>query len=190
MVLVAVSLATPATALDVPLPDLVGGYEYDPTVAPDPGYPPSRAVDFRLPDEVVVIDALRVVLSGEWYGGEITCDDGSGPVTTPLEAPLALVITSDAFPGDRVTAFVAAMPEGPFTDLTLEFESCCPPGVVGFDQLVGVDLHAELRIDLAIVGLCWVTVDTWGVLDDVHLELTGTVGAPAATWSGIKGLYR
>jgi hypothetical protein len=186
--LVTICLAGPAAAIDVPLSGLAGGYEYIPTMLPDFGYPTSRSIDFTIPDDVASIEQMTAVISGQWVAGVAMCDIDD-PFATPLIPELTLQLSSDAFPGDLFfTGFRLA--EGQFTGLTASFLSCCPMGVLGNDQLLGADLHAQLSVDVGMVGMCWTTIDTYGVLDDVRLVLTGTVPAQRSDWGGIKALYR
>lgn len=61
-------------------------------------------------------------------------------------------LSSAAFPSDLFFAgFMLA--EAQFTDLTASFLSCCPMGVMGIDQLLGADLHAQLSVDVAMQAL-------------------------------------
>lgn len=177
-----------AAAIDVPLTGLVGGYEYSTTMLPDLGYPTSRSLDFTIPDDVASIEQLTAVISGQWVAGVAMCDIDD-PFATPLMPEMILEISSDAFPGDFFSAGFR-LAEGQFTGLTASFLSCCPMGVLGYDQLLGADLHAQLSVDVGMVGMCWPTIDTYGVLDDVQLVLTGTVAAERSDWGGIKALYR
>ncbi len=180
--------AGPAAAIDVPLAGLAGGYEYSTTMLPDFGYPTSRSLDFTIPDDVASIEQLTAVISGRWVAGEAMCDIDD-PFATPLIPELTLELSSDAFPGDFFfTGF--RLEEGQITDLTASFLSCCPIGVMGYDRLLGADLHARLSVSIGLVGMCWTTIDTYGVLDDVRLVLTGTVPAERYDWGGIKALYR
>lgn len=188
VLLVISCIACPAAAIDVPLSGLTGGYEYSPTMSPDFGYQTSRSIDFTIPDDVASIEQVTAVISGQWVAGVAMCDIDD-PFAAPLMPELMLEISSDAFPGDFFSAgFMLA--EGQFTDLTASFMSCCPMGVLGFDQLLGADLHARLSPSIGLVGMCWPTVDTYGVLDDVRLVLTGAVPAGRSDWGGIKALYR
>lgn len=187
VLLVTFCLAGPAAAIDFPLSGLAGGYENSTTMLPDFGYPTSRSFDFTIPDDVASIEQMTAVISGTWVAGVAMCDIDD-PFATPLMPEMILEISSDAFPGDFFSAGFR-LAEGQFTDLTASFMSCCPMGVLGFDQLLGADLHARLSPSIGLVGICWETVDTYGVLDDVRLVLTGTVPAERSDWGGIKALY-
>ncbi len=82
------------------------------------------------------------------------------------------------------------MPNDSFVNLTGDFTSFYPPGVLGFNDLLGVNLHAELIIDWAIIGICSITIDSYGTLDEVELQLTGTVPTGTSPWGKVKSLYR
>lgn len=193
IVLIAACLAVAglaaADSLTIDLPGLTGGYEYCSYTEPNLGYPQMRAVDFTIPGDVTAVDQLTLVLSGEWTAGEISCYEVEGPVAYEFLSPLAIFLTSPAFPGDY---FVATLdiPAGPFSEIEGTFSSCCPPGVLDPNQLLGVDIHAELYFDAAILGICSLTIDTYGTLSDVRLEILGTVATETSTWSAVKGLYR
>lgn len=188
----ALAVVTPSVtaAVDVPLADLEGGYEVLSWLEPNFGYPDQRIMSLTLPANIAAIDGVSLVVSGEWHAGEIVCNVGGDiDETYPLLPELILYVTSDAFPGRYFLASLFEMPAGPFTDLALELESCCPPGSVDLAALIGAELQLVLTISATIVGICSFTLDTYGTLDDVHLEITGTVPTAGATWSGIKSLY-
>ena len=190
LVVVCVGFLQPSFAVMIPLSGLTGGYELDPWVAPDFDYPGVKSVDFVIPDNIAAIDQLTFVISGEWHVGEISCNTGfEFPEISPVLPPLTLLISSDEFPGDFFMATIQ-MPDTPFEDLTAEFSSCCPPGVLELDNLLGADLHAELFIDMAILGICYLTIDTYGTLNQVQLHLTGTVPTVTTHWSSVKALFR
>ena len=189
-VVVCVGFLQPSFAVMIPLSGLTGGYELDSGVVPDFDYPGTRSVDFVIPDNIASIDQLTFVISGQWHVGEISCNTGfEFPEISPVLPPLALFISSDEFPGDFFAATIE-MPDGPFENLTAEFSSCCPPGVLELNNLLGAELHAELFIDMAILGICYLTIDTYGTLDEVQLQLTGTVPTVTTPWSSVKSLYR
>ena len=81
-------------------------------------------------------------------------------------------------------------PDGAFTDLTATLTSCCPPGVLDDDALLGAEIHAEFFADWALIGICSVSEDSYGTVSDVRLEILGTVGVENETWSSVKALYR
>ena len=170
-------------------PELAGGYEADPYSPPNPGYPQMRSLDFTIPAHVTGIDQLELVVSGDWIEGEITCNDGSGPEVSPFYAGLSLVLTSSAFPGDWYHASVTP-PDGAFTELRSTVTSCCPPGVLDYNQLLGAEIHAEFYVDWALIGICWVSDDSYGTVSDVRLEILGTVPVNTSTWTEVKALYR
>jgi len=185
----ALTLPATARALDIPLPDLAGGYEYDPTVAPNPGDPQTRTTTFTIPAGVTAIDQLAVVVSGAWTMGEITCWDSGQPVSEPFLSPLGVALFSDAFPGEFFGA-VVEVAEGPFDSLTATFEPCCGPDAPSLDDLLGHEIEVQVYHEWAIVGTCAVTVDPVGTIDEIHLELTGTVAVQPDSWSSVKALYR
>lgn len=179
-----------SSTIEIPLDQLEGGYEMDPSVAPNFDYPEQRSSDLVLPDGVTVIEAITLVISGEWHTGEIRCNQGGDIyVTYPLLPELLFFLTSDAFPDHYFLADLYEMPEGPFENLALEVTSCCPPGSVSLEELIGSELHVELVVSSLIIGICSLTVDPFGTLDEVHLEIIGTVPVAATTWGGVKSLY-
>lgn len=179
-----------ARATTVPFPGLTGEYELVPGLAPDFGAPTMRSIDFVLPAEVTAIEQLTFVLSGQWQAGEISCNTGfEFPEISPVLPPIAIYLTSSAYPGDFFHATIE-MPDGPFENLTADFTSCCPPGVLDFDLLIGSEWHADLSADLGIIGICSFTIDTYGSLDEVALQVTGPVPTETSSWGGIKSLYR
>lgn len=190
LIFVASANFTPASATTVLLPELTGTYELDPYAEPNFGAPGGRSIDFMLPDTITEIEQMTFVLSGQWTVGEIFCNTGfEDPEISPILPPIALIITSSAFPGDYFYAIIQ-MPDGPFENLTAEFSSYFPPGVLDFIQLIGNELQAELFVDMAIVGICYISLDTYGTLDEVALQLTGPVPTEGTAWGGVKSLYR
>ena len=180
----------PILASTVFLPELTGELEFDPFVEPNFEAPGYRSIDFVLPDNITDIEQLTFVLSGQWSAGEIACDHGfENPDISSILPPISLLISSSAFPGDFFIASID-LPDGPFENLTAEFTSCCPGDVLEFNQLIGSDLHAELVMDFAILGICWLTADTYGTLDEVALQITGPVATEFSSWSRVKSLYR
>lgn len=189
VLLMASALTGAAAAVDVPLPDLVGGYEFMTYVPPDFGYPGLRTIEFTMPAEITAIEDVRLVVSGEMAPGELVCDSGGEPDVSPLLPPMSLFLSSDAFPGQFFYATIAA-PEGAFTGLSASLWSCCPQGALSPDQLVGATLHGEMFMDIAILGICTVSVDAVCVLTDVHLEVDAPVADEARTWSSVRRDYR
>ncbi len=173
----------------IPLPGLIGGYEADAFSEPNPGYPQMRTVDLTIPADVTAIEQLDLVVSGNWHTGEITCDDGMGPETSPFYAGFGMFIQSDAFPGDYFRASISPQ-DGAFIDQRGDVSSCCPPDVLDLSALIGADLHIEFFVDWALIGICWITDDSYGGISDVRLEIVGTVGTESGTWSSVKSLYR
>jgi len=183
-------LAAPSSAITLSLPDLAGDMEVDPWVEPNFGYPGQRECVFAIPENIAEIENMTFVLSGHWHAGEISCDSGFGePEVSPLLPPISIIITSDNFPGDYFYSSIP-MPDDSFDDLTGEFTSSYPPGVLEFNDLLGADLHAELIIDFALVGICSITMDSFGTLDQVELQVTGTVPTEGSSWGDVKSLYR
>lgn len=188
--LTCIGFALPASALVIPLSELTGGYEYDPIVAPNMDTPHSREVDFVIPDSVTGIDDLVLRVSGQWTAGELTCSDGFGGHTvSAVLPPLTLFITSDVFPGDYFKASIETT-DGTFDSASASFTAFYPPGVLQFDDLLGIDLQARLFIDFGFILSCNLTIDTYGVLDDVKLILSEPVPAKVSTWGRVKSLYR
>jgi hypothetical protein len=182
--------SSPVAATTVSLPELTGVYEMDPFVLPNFSAPANRSFDFVLPEGITDIDQVFLVLSGEGFVGEVACNTGfEEPEISQVLLPVALFISSSAFPGDFFMATVE-VPEGPFENLTAEVTSCCPGGTLEFNQLVGVDLNAELIIDNALIGICWLTVDAHGTLNEVALEVNGPVSNHRSNWASVKSLYR
>lgn len=184
--------ARPAAGFEIPLPGLSGGYEAFPDYPPpDPGYPTERSVSFVFPADIVAIEQLTLVVSGDWHTGEVVCSTypWEEPEGRPFVPGLSLYFTSEAFPSDFFHATVAP-PDGLFTDLMGEFRSCCPQGTLTFDQLLGVEWQATLFVDWLLILPCNVTIDAYGVVDDVHLAVTGTVATSTATWADVKRLFR
>ncbi len=187
--LLALILPGPARALDIPLPDLAGGYEYDPAVAPNPGDPQVRTATFTIPDGVTSIDQLEVVVSGAWTTGEITCWDGGPPVAEPFLSPLGVALFSDAFGGGFFGA-VVEVADGAFASHAATFEPCCGPDAPSLDDLLGHEIAVQVFYEWAILGICALTLDPVGTIDEIHLELTGTVAVQPDRWSRVKALYR
>jgi hypothetical protein len=190
LVALAALAAPPAHAADltIPLPDLAGGYEYHPTVAPNFGYPGLRATTFTFPDGMVDLASVELMISGSWNVGEITCTTG-GPDndSSPFLSPLGLYLTSDDFPGYFVTTVEVV--DGPFTALTGTLRPGGWPEEPVLEDLVGAEISAELYHDAAIIGICWVSVDPWGTVNDIILAVSGTVPVAATTFSAIRALY-
>ena len=81
-------------------------------------------------------------------------------------------------------------PDGAFTELRSTVTSCCPPGVLDYNQLLGAEIHAEFYVYWALIGICWVSDDSYGTVSDVRLEILGTVPVNTSTWTEVKALYR
>lgn len=139
--------------------------------------------------KLIAIDQLEMVVSGDWHQGEVTCDSGMGPETSPFLVGLSVFITSDAFPGDDFHAGIDPG-DGPFSEQPATVTSCCPPGVLDYAALLGVDLQVEFLVDWGLIGICWITDDSYGTVSDVRLDIVGTVGVESGTWSSVKALYR
>jgi len=183
-------LAPQAFALTVSLPELTGDYEVFQGVAPDFGAPGYRSIDFVLPEGITSIDQVTVVLSGQWHAGELSCDTGFGTrEISQFLPPLAVALYSSAFESDFFLASVE-VPDGEFEGLAVGFSSCCPPGVLDFDSMIGAELQIELFIDWVLVGNCFATEDSYGSLADVSIEVSGPVSTDSSSWGGIKSLYR
>jgi len=172
------------------LPSLTGNMELGSWVEPNFGYPCQRECDFVIPENITAIEDMFLVLSGQWLAGEIYCNTGfEEPEISPYLPPIVLTITSDAFPGDYFISMVT-MPDGPFDSLLGTFESSYPPGVLEFDDLIGADLHAELLIDSLVIGMCSISIDSYGILDQVDLQILTTVPTDTFSFGQIKSLYR
>lgn len=183
-------LVTQSSALTLSFPELTGGLEGGQFAEPNFNYPGGRSFDFVIPENVTSIEDMVFVLSGNWHTGEMTCSDSfGGHNVSPFLPPISIFITSDAFPGDYFHSSIS-MVEGSFENLTGTFESSYPPGVLEFNDLLGADLHAEVFIDWVMILICYFSIDSYGILDDVELHLTGTVPTVASSWGNVKSLYR
>ena len=190
MALAFLGLVTPSSAVTLSLPDLAGGLEIGPMVEPDFGYPGWRECVFAIPENIAEIENMTFVLSGQWHAGERHCIPYYGPPeVSPFLPPIAIFITSDNFPGDYFYSSIP-MPDGSFDNLTGEFTSSYPPGVLELNDLLGAELHAELIVEWILVGECSFTIDSYGILDQVELQLTGTVPTEGSSWEDVKCLYR
>jgi hypothetical protein len=188
--ILSLGLVVPAHAVTLSLPELTGGLEMGSWVEPDFDYPDRRTCHFVIPDNVTSIDDLTFVLSGEWFAGEISCSSGFPPPTvSPFLPGITIFITSDAFPGDYFLSSIG-MPDDSFEYLASGFSSSYPPGVLEYNDLLGAELHAELQIDWLILGICHMNLDSYGVLDQVELHITGTVDTEDSSLDRIKSLYR
>ena len=189
-ILIVLALLGPASSTEIPLDDLEGLYEMLAGLEPDFGAPGERTMDLIFPDNLTAIDAVTFVISGEWHAGVITCAEGGGDQDYPFLPPLTLIITSDAFPdNDFFIASSFPVPEGEFNDLMLDVTSCCPQGVLGFEELIGTEVEARLSAWDMIVGPCWNSVDSYGTVTEARLVVTGTVATDTRSWTAIKGLY-
>lgn len=189
-ILMILALLGPAFGTEIPLDDLEGLYEMLEGLEPDFGAPGERTMNLTFPDNLTGIDEVTFVVSGEWHAGLITCEEVGGDQDYPFLPPLTLIITSDAFADDDF--FIASsfpVPEGEFDDLMLDVTSCCPPGVLGLEELIGAEVEAKLVAWDMIVGPCWNSVDSYGTVTEARLVITGTVATDARSWTAIKGLY-
>ena len=193
LVTVLLILSAPLYALagvQISLTGLHGGYEIDPAVAPDLGFPATRVVPFTIPDDVESVDEMTLVISGEWHDGEISCTGWDGSVeTSPLQAaPSVSIWLQYGYPSRYFHATIV-VPSGEFTELSAPFESCCPPGSVAFDELIGAEYEAEMSVAVGFILDCWLSQDAYGTLTEVRIDLEGSVPVEQSTWSSVKGLY-
>jgi hypothetical protein len=181
-----ISLGVQASAdvISISLPELTGEYQGIPEVPPGEG-PTERSMTLVLPPEVVSISELRLSVSGTWHEGTQFCPGHQ----TVFSAPLELFATIPGAPGGWYIADVWP-PDGDFANLTDEFTSCCPEGILSFDQLIGTEINLTFYPAWVILGICTVDQDMYGTVTDVHLEITGTVPTTPSTWGEIKSLYR
>ncbi len=177
-----------ADTISIPLPQLVGPYQAIEDLPPGSG-PVEMFTTLVLPPEVTVIDNLRLVVSGVWHAGVQWCSGVQGPEPSPFQPGLAMFLDLGGAPFQYFSASVLP-PDGEFTNLADEFRSCCPPGALAFDELLGVPITVHFFVDWAILGICWVETDTYGELTDVRLEITGTVPVEPTAWGSIKSLWR
>ncbi len=169
-------------------PELTGDYETG--WQPPDTAPVIRETTFTIPPDVLSIEQMRLVLSGNWAEGLIICDDGFGGADSTYFTPgLSMFLTAPTIPGDFFHATILP-PNGVFDQWSATFESCCPPGSVDPNLLLGAEIHAELFCDLILIGICWVEIDSYGTLTDVRVEITGTVPTESHTWGAVKSLYR
>jgi len=174
----------------ISLPALTGDYETG-WVPPETA-PVIRQTTFSIPSDVLSIDEMRFVLSGTWSEGLIICDYGGpeDPDSTAFTPGLSLWLDAATIPpGDFIHATITP-PNGPFTEWSAVFESCCPPGTVDLNLLLGTEIEAELFCDLVLILPCWVEIDSYGTLSDVRIEITGVVPTENYTWGSMKALFR
>lgn len=187
LIIIALLLATAASAYTVALPGLTGSYEGDPYAEPNFDDPYSRSQVFTLPAEVTAVDQLELVLTGVWHHGELGCMGAVGWEIVPWEAPVSLSLRSDAWGVGQFMWALAELPDGPFDEFraSFQFSGGLTPG-----DLLGVELTAELFVENGIIGICAVETDVYGEFSDVLLDIQGTVPADGASWTAVKSLFR
>jgi hypothetical protein len=179
-----------ATGVQIPLSGLHGGYEITPTVPPDFGFPTVRVATFAIPNDIESINDMTLVISGEWHEGELSCSSWDGSVeTSPLPGSLWVSIWLQyGYPSRYFDASII-VPSGEFSELSAHFESCCPPGSVDYNELIGGEHEAELSVDIMYILPCWLSLDSYGTLTEVRIDLDVGVSTERSTWSSIKALY-
>lgn len=177
-----------AEVVEISFPELTGDYESG-WVPPETA-PSLRSTVFSFPPDIQSMDGLRLVLSGAWVEGVIICSQAWGPPDTTSFTPgLSMYLTS---PGNIDGFFHASVqpPHGDFSQLSAEFEFCCPGGPGDLSLLLGTVVFVEFFCDLVLPGICGVDVDSYGTVEEVRLEALGAVPAQGSTWGGVKALYR
>ncbi len=176
-----------AAQIRVDLPDLPGVYETG-FVPPDQG-PGGFLFSLTLPAELETIAEIRLVLSGTMQEGLVSCSNpyGGPPDTTASRPGLSLYLWESGS-SDFLHATVEA-PHGAFSGLAAPFTSCCPPGVLDPNTLLGKELQAEFFLDWVLILPCGWVVDAAVVLEDAYLEITGTVPAEDTAWGAVKARY-
>ena len=179
--------ADAAAQIRVDLPDLPGVYAAPINLPGDP--PGGVQFSLTLPAGIQSIDDLRLVLSGTMQDGLVACSDpfGDEPDTTAFLPGLSLYLREPGA-GDFLHATVA-VPPGAFSGLGTSFTSCCPPGVLDPDALLGKVLEAEFFLDWVLILPCNAIVNAAVDISEAHLEITGTVPAEDASWGKVKARF-
>jgi hypothetical protein len=187
--LLTISSVSLADEVIISLPALTGDYETG--WVPPMTAPVARQTTFSIPPDVLSIDEVRLVLSGTWVEGLIICDYGTGdPDSSAFTPGLSLWLDAEPIPDLDFIHATIAPPHGTFDEWSAVFESCCPPGSVDLNLLLGTEIEAELFCDLILILPCWVEIDSYGTLTDVSIEITGAVPTKSHTWGQVKALYR
>ena len=187
LALVLVPVADAAGQIRVDLPDLPGVYAAGMNLPGDP--PGGVQFSLTLPAGIQSIDAMRLVLSGTMQDGLVVCANpyGGEPDTTAFLPGLSLYLREPGA-GDFLHATVAA-PPGAFSGLGATFTSCCPPGILDPNELLGQVLDAEFFLDWVLILPCNPLVNAEVLIGEAYLEITGTVPNEASSWGAVKARY-
>jgi hypothetical protein len=184
MLLALVVTAARADDITIPLQILAGEYEACGRVPPVFGQTERQTV-VTLPPELGHIESLRLVMSGDWvYGRQSDCQGNS----VPFSGSFTMMIWHA---GDLQNVFLASVfpPEGVFTNEDDDFHFSGGGGPPqSFDALLGSEI--EIGLYCGCGTACGVFLDAYGWINDVHLEITGTVPTEPSAWGTVKTLYR
>ncbi len=189
LLVIFMSVPVLAAAIVIDLSGLTGDYSIG---ANPPGDAPwTRSMSFSIPDSVVSIDGLRFVVSGPWTNGMIeTCYDHGGFTncdTLTTDTKLTFRLTADTLGACDFRGAVWAYNWVSGSDLLVEV---CSEGQVDVNQLLGTEITAELFCDVEPETLPRLVGAAFGTLNEVRLEMVGSVAILQPTWGSLKSQYR
>jgi hypothetical protein len=180
------SVSAYADDYSILIPELTGDYEIEPVTSPI-----SRSTNLTLDPDIVSVEGFRLVLSGTWTDGLVSCSNpyGGPRDTTSFSPGLSVFIQA---PGEVDGFFHATIdpPTGEFEFLSAPFTYCCPGGTGDPNLLLGKTLQVEFFCDAVLILPCGIIENAFGVIDEVRLDLLGPVSTEATTWGEVKSLYR
>ena len=184
-------LATGALAdtVVIDLPDLTGDYQtgwYPPTTSPV-----TRSTSFVFPPDIQSLQDLRVVMSGTWVQGLVSCSNpyGGPPDTTSYSPGLAVHLRAPAA-FDKFFHATVGPPDGPFDQLTAVFDYIYPPNGADPNEMLGEIVSVELECQSMFILPCNPLNDSYGVLTEVRIEALGAVPTTKSSFGNVKALFR
>jgi hypothetical protein len=179
--------AAGADEISIPFPTLTGVYDTRFDIPPNGGVF-SRTVTFEFPPEIEHIENIRLVMSGEWHVGSQVCFIDWEHVTSPYNPPMSVSLHYGEEPLHSFGGYYNAE-DGAFSSADVALDFCCGSDPDPYDRLL--DGPVEIWVGCCQNGPeCTPTIDAYGTLTDVHLEITGSVATEGRTWGTLKALYR
>jgi hypothetical protein len=186
----AIFSAAHADSVQIPLPGLAG--DFDSGFLPPDDAPRVRTETFTIPSEIVSIDQMRLVMSGENSDGWMICeyDVGGHAHQKPLSVvtQMRLVLTAETL-GEGCFFGIVNLLTRTFVDESGSVGACNIGYPLEPDLLLNTAIHAELECNYSPPCAAW--IDALVTLIDVRMVIDGqNVVAETGTRGQIKAFYR
>jgi hypothetical protein len=188
VVLIVIGQTAVASEAVISFPALTGDFS---SGVYTPGIPGNRLATFTIPPEVTSIESMRLVVSGTWNEGVLTCWDYLGRESTgPFQPGLGFFLGVASHPTNPFWSGFVLPANGAFA-LEAPIELRYPPSGVDLNVLLDSEIRADFGVDYLLpIDSCNITADAYGTVTDVRIVITGTVATEGQSWGGVKALYR